>query len=385
MAPEISAAAASKGVVSSRGTGGRSPKDRSAHDNNFDVLRLSAALLVAVSHSTDIFLGYDVLGKLTNNQSLGGIGLNIFCLISGYLITQSRVNQHALPYTVSRALRIVPALLLALPLMGLVLGPMVTTLGVGEYFSTHQTYYFLLTALVFPLNPSLPGVFGGVALVGQLYSLTAEVAFYILAGFVARRRCYPVVVGLATALVAAVFITHSYDMLPFGTLHDLKWRGVTLAFFPDRLGLTCLYYLFAGSTLAALRVDRLPRRAVVVFSTLLWVVTLTGPTRQVYDTIEMVTLPLIVLLVGSAPHRFLRVPRWLGDISYGVYVYHFFVAEAVFSSVGPRLGPWLGVTAAVLFSCIFGWLSFRLVERPAMAQKARLLCFLRRRRPIVVA
>jgi peptidoglycan/LPS O-acetylase OafA/YrhL len=57
-----------------------------------------------------------VLGKLTNNQSLGGIGLDIACLNSGYLITQSRANQQAAPYVVPRALRILPAPLLALPL-----------------------------------------------------------------------------------------------------------------------------------------------------------------------------------------------------------------------------------------------------------------------------
>lgn len=56
-----------------------------------------------------------MLGKLTNNQSFGGIGLNIACLISGYLITQSRANQQAAPYVVPRALRILPASLLAPP------------------------------------------------------------------------------------------------------------------------------------------------------------------------------------------------------------------------------------------------------------------------------
>ncbi|MHB8187979.1 MAG: hypothetical protein ACYDDU_18310 [Dermatophilaceae bacterium] len=50
-----------------------------------------------------------MLGKLTNNQSLGGIGLNTACLISGYLTAQSRASQQAAPYVVPRAPRILPA------------------------------------------------------------------------------------------------------------------------------------------------------------------------------------------------------------------------------------------------------------------------------------
>ena len=78
--------------------------------NNFDALRLLGALLVAVGHSMDIFTGRDWLGAATSNQSLGGLGLNIFCVISGYLITKSRLRNDAGDFAVSRALRILPAL-----------------------------------------------------------------------------------------------------------------------------------------------------------------------------------------------------------------------------------------------------------------------------------
>ncbi|MHB1475542.1 MAG: hypothetical protein ACYCV4_18340 [Dermatophilaceae bacterium] len=72
-----------------------------------------------------------------------------------------------------------------------------------------------------------------------------------------------VVVGVATVVVAAVSsrpeMAKRHDvLLPF--------------FFPDRLGLTCLCYLFVGSTLAMPRVNRLPRQPVILSATVLWLV-----------------------------------------------------------------------------------------------------------------
>src|SRR5215467_14892991 len=101
--------------------------------NNFDALRLAAAVSVVFSHSFLIAEGtqdHEWLIRLTGNQSiLGLVGVFVFFAISGFLVTQS-FEQTGDPwrFLAKRALRIFPGLFVATLLSAFVLGPLVTTL-----------------------------------------------------------------------------------------------------------------------------------------------------------------------------------------------------------------------------------------------------------------
>ena len=70
-----------------------------------------------------------------------------------------------------------------------------------------------------------------------------------------------------------------------------------------------------------------------------------------------------------------RTPAWLrrltapGDVSYGIYVYAFPVQQSVAALWGPGLDPL--VMMAIAFPVTYGlaFMSWRLVERPALALK----------------
>src|SRR5579863_8383771 len=79
-------------------------------DNNFDLVRLLAALQVAVSHifwwlQVPIYREVDLLLKCFP-------GVPVFFVVSGFLVTRSYVERQngVLPYLISRGLRIYPAL-----------------------------------------------------------------------------------------------------------------------------------------------------------------------------------------------------------------------------------------------------------------------------------
>jgi peptidoglycan/LPS O-acetylase OafA/YrhL len=338
--------------------------------NNFDALRLLGALLVAVGHSMDIFTGHDWLGAATSNQSLGGLGLNIFCVISGYLITKSRLRNDARDFAVSRALRILPALLVAMPLMAFVMGPLVTALPLGAYVGSGQTWRFLTSALVFPLNPALPGVFGGIQLIGQLYSLTAEVAFYIFVGSLGAWKQFPKLVAVLFVGMWIVFLRTDYVSMPFTRIADLTIGSTTVFFFPVRLGSLCMFYLLAGSALALFGPDPAKLAGAATPLLVIWLVALWNPDRRVYDMVEMTLLPLVVLGVGLMSLYVVQIPRVIGDISYGTYIYHFAVAEWVFAWGPASLHNATGILPAVGLAALAGWLSFHFVEKRALAHKS---------------
>ncbi|HAI94604.1 MAG TPA: hypothetical protein DCM36_07840 [Xanthomonadaceae bacterium] len=340
-----------------------------ARSNNFDALRLIGALLVALGHSMDIALGYDGLGRATNNQSFGGLGLNIFCTISGFLIAKSRFRNDAMPFFEARALRIFPALWVALPLLAFGLGPMFTSLPLHEYLTHPDTWSFLATAAVFPLNPSLPGTFGGAPLVGQLYSLTAELGFYILVGLFGGWRHFPKLVAVLFVAVVAIFVRTDYGSLPFSHIFIVYTGSLVTFFFPVRLGLTCVYYLLAGCLLAIAgpSLEKLKKLGWVLFP--IWLLALTGHDRRVYDMVEFATLPVVILAVGMASRFTLRIPDWFGDISYGMYIYHFAIALALVQIMPSSLSGWATIALALALSTTAGWASFRLVEKRALSLK----------------
>src|SRR6266849_5971972 len=104
-----------------------------ARQNNFDALRLVAAISVIFSHSFLIAEGTqnnEPLILLTGNQSILGLaGVFVFFAISGFLVTQSfEQTANPLHYLAKRALRIFPGLFIATLLSTFVLGPFVTAL-----------------------------------------------------------------------------------------------------------------------------------------------------------------------------------------------------------------------------------------------------------------
>lgn len=89
-------------------------------NNNFNLLRLIAALTVMFTHSYAMVgsgLRFERDVTIHWGTGVGGLAVHVFFIISGYLITQSYVRSKDLKkYLAHRALRLLPGLLVALAL-----------------------------------------------------------------------------------------------------------------------------------------------------------------------------------------------------------------------------------------------------------------------------
>src|SRR5271165_6680248 len=149
--------------------------------NGFDLLRIIAATMVIYGHAFPLS-GSVAPGILGNGAQ--SIGVKIFFIISGFLVTRSWLaDPNLLRFAQRRAARIAPGLIVAVLFGTFVVGPLFTKISLAEYITSGTTWRYLANCVLYPVY-SLPGVFQGNpfpnAVNGSLWSLPVEVLMYVL-------------------------------------------------------------------------------------------------------------------------------------------------------------------------------------------------------------
>jgi hypothetical protein len=220
--------------------------------NNFDLLRLFAALLVLWSHAHTLAGRPEPL--LLSWATLGPVGVFIFFVISGYLVSISwNADPNIGRFLARRLLRLIPALIVVILLSMFVLGPLVTTLPLADYFSHPHFSLYLLNIVLHPVY-SLPGVFEHMrvpyAVNGSLWSLPVEFLMYLVlaaGGFARLPRWVAIAsfvllaVGTVTwALVRTKSLTlWGMDLAPGGNLWRVLCRRRVCIPLPPRADADC--------------------------------------------------------------------------------------------------------------------------------------------------
>ena len=203
--------------------------------NNFDALRLLAAVSVIFSHSFLIAEGtqkHEWLIRLTGNQSILGLtGVFVFFAISGFLVTQSfEETGDPLRFLAKRALRIFPGLFVAALLSAFVLAPFVSTLEPSAYFSRPEPYRYVIgNTLLDPTVHELPGVMFvnnpvGLEINGSMWTLRIEFMMYLMVLGLGMTR-------LLTLPIAVLLLALGIACLHLDTLDFLGSWGWLLGFF----------------------------------------------------------------------------------------------------------------------------------------------------------
>jgi peptidoglycan/LPS O-acetylase OafA/YrhL len=330
--------------------------------NNFDALRLGAALSVVLTHAFLLGEGrldIDPLMWATGGQCpLGVAGVFVFFTISGYLVTASFEATGSAPlFLVKRALRIYPGLALCLAVLALLLGPAVTSLPLRAYFADPASYGYVAANLAMHIDwNDLPGVrFSGFAsghvVDGPLWSLPCEVVMYLMVaalGAVGLLRL-PVI----GALIAAGLVAIALDTASSGTL-----AGGALWLLP---------FFAAGMALCKLR-DRAilqPRLALAALALLI-----AGAALHQFIPCFALGGSYLVIYLAFAARRVIPAARF-GDLSYGLYIYGWPAEQAAVRGLGGA-APWWEVLALALPAALaLAFASWRLVEAPALRLKPR--------------
>lgn len=333
------------------------------HLNNFTLLRLAAALLVVYGHSFALAAPcancFDVTTRYLRYMYSGDLGLHIFFVVSGFLVTFSMERSGDIrQFLYSRALRIYPGLIVFVLLGVGVVGPIFTSVSLEEYFGSQDLRAFVRTnATASGYYPYLPGLFADSrfpnTMAGTLWTLWVEVRLYLLValfgalGLLGKRG-----VAIAAILALTVFCIAfpTYAPLLNGDPHNVRLA----AFFA------------AGALLYLLR-HQVPMRMDVLLLLVLfaWL----SRHRPEYDLYFGA-----VIIYGSllfAFSRKLTLPRGLDDYSFGIYLYGWTIQQVLFELM-PGIGPYRMALLSIPLSIIAGALSWHLVEKRALQLRKRL-------------
>jgi peptidoglycan/LPS O-acetylase OafA/YrhL len=326
----------------------------SKHANNFDALRLIAALMVLYSHQYPITA--TTPPNWMNVAMIGGVAVMIFFVISGYLVTISWLAQpRLLPFLGKRVLRIWPALMVVVLLTILILGPSFTKLKLIDYWQNKTTWDYLRNILL-QIRFNLPGVFTEQPLPnsvnGSLWTIPIEVNCYIaLAG------CG--LIGLLRLRSIWVITCITY-LLWFLTNKTLDITGSM-----DHYWEFPAYFVF-GSLIAMLNKQFLQHRW--HYSALAAAIGIFVYLAGFKYSALLLFLPAFLLSIGTSSWPVLSKTGRFGDVSYGVYLYAFPIQQSV-RALWPDLSFTNSLVIVTATTLLAGWLSWWFVEEPALRLK----------------
>lgn len=329
--------------------------------DNFLLLRLLAASMVVFGHSYAIAAipgvhDFIAVAGWGPGVYTGSIAVDLFFVVSGFLVTGSYVNRRDLRQFVrSRFLRIMPAYLACVAITALLIGAVVTEWSIVQYFGSSEPWRYILKNLTFiSLEWDLPGVFESnphpSVVNGSLWTLPAEVRMYFwvaifgVFGLLHRRWLFNVVV-LSIFVLAAWFPEAAAGLFraaPHSRLAALFALGA--AFYINR--------------------DFVPVNGLIATALVLLCYWLHGTPH--FMSVFAVALAYVSLWLAYVP----RIPglNKLGDYSYGVFLWGFPLQQVVTWVIG-QPSPMQVFGWAMPMTLLIAMLSWHWIEKPVLKLK----------------
>lgn len=335
-----------------------------------DALRITAAVSVVVYHY--VFSAYaggmskvefPVAGEIAR---FGYLGVDMFFMISGFVVLLSAWDRRPGAFLVSRIVRLYPAFWVAVTITALVS----VTLGMGKYPVTLVQYLANLT--MFNSLPDIPNV-------DVVYwTLWAEIRFYALIFVLAwigitRGR----VIGVLWGWLALTFLLQS-GLLPASvhSLADLVVQSQFSHYFIAGMAL-CMVYRFGPSW-------QLSAIVLISFGNAVYRgIEFAGKVGTRYHT-EIESAVVVAVIVAIFIVMFLvslRVTQRLGRpwfaiagaLTYPLYLIHAHVGFIIFDRLGDIVQRHVLLVGMLVLMCLAAYAINIAVERPLAPRLKRLL------------
>lgn len=342
--------------------------------NNFDLLRLIAALQVALNHAVG-YLDSHPPALLKNILYFSYMfpGVPIFFFISGFLISKSYESNHNLvEYFQNRFLRLYPGLIICVTLSFILIyisGYMATAGGSAFDWSL---LYIAKTTIVQFYNPDFMRAYGDGVLNGSLWTITIELQFYFLIPLVysifkiqSSKNSNTILLVLITIFLV---INRVYSYIPLEFRDGIGFKLLRMTFLPWFYMFLCgvfvqrnfnfFYKLFAGKFIYVIVLY-----AGIGYVTLKYKIMLGNNLN-----------PLVFIFLAATTftfaYSFVGLSKKLlngNDISYGAYIYHMPVIN--FMIYNGYVGNVSVAFYALFITVILALTSWLVIEKKSLSLK----------------
>jgi len=344
-------------------------KIRDGHDNFFTPLRLLFATLVVIGHSYVVALR-DPMSEpnIFFDYTFSYLAVNLFFIASGFLVTKSMLYRgDVAEYSSARFLRIYPGLLVHVLFVMFIIGPLATSMALGDYF-THIDFLkqpFVVLSFI-SAQMYLPGIFesnaehmGSAPLWTLRYELLAYIGTAIVFSLGFLKKKWMVLAQFILPSIGWI-LAHSlgvFEAMP-STVQNLLRFGIAYGL---------------GAAIYAYR-DRLSFHALGI-PVMITLAVLTSK-FQAFEVTMNLMLAYMIMWAAYIKVPKLKFLQKLSDVSYGVYIYHWCVLQLVFMWM-PNLSVASLFLIVLPITFLLATLSWHLVEKPMLKHKTGFSKYLR--------
>lgn len=333
----------------------------------FDYLRIGLSVAICIWHSWWIFTGHLAWELELWRGWLSFIPKSfvpLFFALSGFLVAGSLERNKLRHFLALRALRIIPALAFEVVVSACIIGTIFTKNPIADYLVSGEFAKYFLN-VIGVINVTLPGVFASNPLPElmnpQLWTIPFELECYIAISVLS-------VLGL---------VWNGNWLLRVSVLLTILGTGYSILFKQSRPPLETIEGHMPGKLL------------VLMF--LAGIVIYRHKSTLPYNNLLGLGSLLILVLVFNSPWLYYLSPlpaayfvAWIGlkklppipfgDLSYGVFLFHFPATQLVMHfCVGSTVPWWQFASLSLAASALCASASWKLIEKPLLGKKKLIL------------
>lgn len=328
--------------------------------NNFDFLRFFFASLVFYSHSFILFSGEslseqnnEIFFNLTNEQIDGGVlAVNMFFLISGFLIAMSWANSPSIfKFSSKRIGRILPGLIGVFILTIFILGPLFST-NYSDYF--HQLSFSAILHDLLTMNISqstVNNMFESLpkdTINGSLWTLKYEVYCYVMILLMGAMK----LLNKKNMTILFIFFFAVYMFQTYGNLELTRAVPVPRLFTYFLLG--TIFYLYKEYVRFDIKII-----SIMIFILFLFVF------FELTQLAIIIAFPYLLFAFVYSPTIKLNSFAKFGDFSYGIYIYAWPMQQAtlfIFKDI--QFLNYFFIS--FIFTLVLAFVSWHFIEKPSL-------------------
>jgi peptidoglycan/LPS O-acetylase OafA/YrhL len=339
-------------------------------NNAFDFLRLALAFVVLIGHSYRFGnYGEEISFKINsytwNYTTLGHIAVYAFFVLSGYFITQSASSSKSISdYVIKRIKRIFPAYWICILFVTIIATPTIYFLKNNNIINLFgEGYIRQITGTIEAsyagnfVNESVGDVMKGAnntSLQGSLWTIPFEIRFYLLIAIMMffglfRSKNFKFIVA---GLWAVAFVIYS-----LGTLDENFMKLINDKVF--LFGFAVLLNYFLAGSIAYLWRDKI--KYSLGLSIICGLLTFLSVTNNWFGLATLFFGYFVISLGVFLPIK--NLAKRIGDLSYGVYLYHWPIQSILYYSWFYKQGFLVYICSSIFFTFLTAFASWHLVEK----------------------